>query len=101
MDAALLGHDSAKAALDIACWDILGKATGLPVCELLGGRTDVQLPRISSVSLKDPETMRSEVAEHRALGYKGCSVKIGNDPASDVECIKSHGRQATWGVLPA
>ena len=38
MDAALKGHPYVKSALDMACWDILGKAAGLPVCLLLGGR---------------------------------------------------------------
>ena len=37
MDAALRGHPYAKAPLDIACWDLLGKATGQPVYSLLGG----------------------------------------------------------------
>src|SRR5262249_39686446 len=38
MDAALKGHRYVKSAVDMACWDILGKATGQPVCTLLGGR---------------------------------------------------------------
>jgi L-alanine-DL-glutamate epimerase-like enolase superfamily enzyme len=38
MDAALKGHPYVKSGIDIACWDILGQATRLPVCELLGGR---------------------------------------------------------------
>ena len=38
LDAALLGHAYAKSAIDVACWDLLGKATGQPVCVLLGGR---------------------------------------------------------------
>lgn len=38
MDAALCGHEHAKTAIDIACWDLFGKSVGLPVCELLGGR---------------------------------------------------------------
>ena len=38
MDAALKGHPYVKSALDMACWDILGKVSGLPVCVLLGGR---------------------------------------------------------------
>lgn len=41
MDANLVGHEHAKTVWDIACWDIFGKFTGLPMCELLGGRTDV------------------------------------------------------------
>src|SRR5215475_2510175 len=38
MDASLRGHPYVKSALDIACWDILGKVSGLPVATLLGGR---------------------------------------------------------------
>src|SRR3954453_2835993 len=38
MDAALKGHPYVKSAVDMACWDVLGKAAGLPVCALLGGR---------------------------------------------------------------
>src|SRR5512137_1833863 len=37
MDAALKGHPYVKSAIDMACWDILGQASGLPVCTLLGG----------------------------------------------------------------
>src|SRR5262245_38119609 len=35
MDAALQGHAYVKSGIDMACWDILGKATGFPVCVLL------------------------------------------------------------------
>src|SRR5579862_9193541 len=38
MDRAMRGHPYVKSALDIACWDILGKSSGKPVCTLLGGR---------------------------------------------------------------
>lgn len=87
MDAALLGHEHAKTAIDVACWDVFGKSVGLPVCELLGGRTDVRLPIISSIYMGDPEDMRRRVGEHRAMGYVGHSVKIGGDPATDAARI--------------
>ena len=35
MDAALKGHPYVKSGIDIACWDLLGHITGLPVCTLL------------------------------------------------------------------
>src|SRR5687768_706150 len=38
MDAALKGHPYVKSGIDIACWDLLGQSTGLPVCVLMGGR---------------------------------------------------------------
>lgn len=88
MDGALIGHEHAKTALDIACWDIFGKAVGMPVCELLGGRTDAELPIISSIHVGTPEDMRARVADHRRRGYVGHSVKVaGNDPVTDAERI--------------
>ena len=45
MDAAMRGHPYVKSALDVACWDLLGKAAGLPVSILLGGRHDRGLMR--------------------------------------------------------
>lgn len=92
MDAALLGHNHAKAAVDAACWDLFGKSVGLPVCTLLGGWTGQRLPTISSIYAGTPEDMRARVAAHRAKGYRGHSVKIGasedeGGPALDAERI--------------
>ena len=90
MDTALLGHLHAKTAIDIACWDILGKSVNLPVCELLGGRTEVKLPIISSIYVDEPEAMRSNVQAHRDKGYTGHSVKLaGDDPSLDAARIAS------------
>lgn len=92
MDATLVGHNHAKTPLDVACWDIFGKSVGLPVCELLGGSTGIPMPMISSIYAGDPEDMRHRVAEHRARGYLGHSIKIGaldgeGGPALDAERI--------------
>ncbi len=77
MDEALAGHSHAKAPIDVACWDIFGKAVGLPVCDLLGGRVEGAVPLISSIGAKTPEEMRANVARHRARGFMGHSIKIG------------------------
>lgn len=87
MDEALVGHEHAKAAIDIACWDIFGKSVGMPVCDLLGGRTNVKLPLISSIHVGEPEDMRTRVAECRKKGYVGQSVKIAGEPAADAARI--------------
>ena len=94
MDQALCGHNHAKAALDIACWDIFGKSVNLPVCELMGGSTNLRMPVISSIYAGDPDAMRARVADHRARGYRGHSVKIGaldseGGPALDAERIRA------------
>ncbi|RSL59224.1 hypothetical protein CEP54_007378 [Fusarium duplospermum] len=60
---------------------------GLPVCELLGGRTNVGLPIISSIYVGEPEEMRKRVADHRARGYIGHSVKIDGEPVQDAKRI--------------
>ena len=90
MDAVLVGHHHAKAAIDIACWDLMGKAFDRPVCDLLGGRVPGQISLISSIHGGAPEDMRARVAQHRAQGFKGHSVKIGaaeteGGPALDAE----------------
>lgn len=77
MDDTLVGHNHAKAALDIACWDVFGKALGLPVAELLGGSVADPMPMISSIHAGQPQEMRQRVADHRTRGYRGHSVKIG------------------------
>ena len=44
MDSVLYGHAYAKSPIDIACWDILGQAAGLPVSDLLGGTVQPRFP---------------------------------------------------------
>lgn len=92
MDLALVGHNHAKTALDVACWDVFGKSVNLPVCELLGGSTGIRMPTISSIYAGAPEEMRARVADHRHRGYRGHSVKVGaldseGGPALDAERI--------------
>jgi L-alanine-DL-glutamate epimerase-like enolase superfamily enzyme len=87
MDAALKGHPYVKSGIDIACWDILGQAAGLPVCELLGGRygDDVHLYR--AISQESPADMASRVADYRSQGYRRFQLKVGGDPDVDIERI--------------
>lgn len=89
MDGALLGHLHAKTALDVACWDVFGKSVDMPVCELLGGRTDHRLPVISSIYAGEPDDMRRRVQEHRAMGYTAHSVKVGDEPMLDAARIEA------------
>ncbi len=87
MDSALVGHGHAKAAIDIACWDIFGKAVRMPVCDLLGGRTQQPMAVISSIYAGDPQAMRARVQAHRLQGYRGHSIKIGEDPQLDADRV--------------
>ena len=62
MDRALAGHPYVKSALDMACWDLLGKASGQPVCTLLGGRFGDRIALYRAISQGTPEEMAGRVA---------------------------------------
>jgi L-alanine-DL-glutamate epimerase-like enolase superfamily enzyme len=87
MDAALKGHPYVKSGIDIACWDIFGQATGLPVCELLGGRYGEDVHLYRAISQESPERMAAKVADHRAEGYRRFQLKVGGDPDVDIARI--------------
>ena len=89
MDQVLKGHPYVKSAIDMACWDILGKTAQLPVCELLGGRfaDDVMLYR--AISQRPAEEMAQNVADYRAQGYRRFQLKVGGDPDQDIARIRA------------
>ncbi len=89
MDAALKGHPYVKAGIDIACWDILGQAAGVPVVTLLGGRCGDDFPLYRAISQDTPEEMQRRVAGYRAEGYRKFQLKVGGDPETDVERIRA------------
>ena len=89
MDAALKGHPYVKSAIDIACWDILGKVTGQPVCHLLGGRYGDDFVLYRAISQESPEAMAGKVAGYREEGYRRFQLKVGADPLTDIERIKA------------
>ncbi|TWT73151.1 cis-3-hydroxy-L-proline dehydratase [Allorhodopirellula solitaria] len=87
MDAALKGHPYVKSGIDIACWDLLGKATGMPVCELMGGRFGDSVRLYRAISQIEPDAMAANVAEYRDQGYTRFQLKVGGDPDIDMERI--------------
>ena len=89
MDAALKGHPYVKSGIDIACWDLLGQATGLPVCVLLGGRFGESVRLYRAISQESPEEMAAKVAGYRAEGYTRFQLKVGGDPDTDIARIRA------------
>jgi L-alanine-DL-glutamate epimerase-like enolase superfamily enzyme len=89
MDAALKGHPYVKSGIDIACWDILGQATGMPVAELLGGRYGEDVVLYRAISQESPAQMAARVAGYRAEGYRRFQLKVGGDPDLDIERIRA------------
>ena len=88
MDLALPGHLYAKSPIDMACWDIAGKAAGLPIADLMGGGSRTPRPIASSVGAKTVEETREVIQRYRDRSYVAHSVKIGGDVERDVARIR-------------
>lgn len=89
MDAALKGHPYVKSGIDMACWDLLGQATGQPVCTLLGGRFGESVRLYRAISQEAPEAMARKVMGYVAEGYTRFQLKVGGDPDVDIERIRA------------
>lgn len=87
MDAELRGHDYAKSALDVACWDVLGRATGRSVATLLGGVLQRELPLYVAVPLGEPAEMAAFVTHQRSIGIHNFQLKLGDAPERDAERV--------------
>lgn len=89
MDAVAVGNWFAKSALEMACWDLRGKACGKPVYELLGGacRSLVIRSRFS-LGAYDPVRARRRARELVDAGFTTIKVKVGVDPEQDLERVR-------------
>lgn len=97
MDAILKGHAYVKSGIDMACWDILGQAAGLPVCTLLGGRYGEDVGLYRAISQESAEAMAKKVAGYRAEGYRRFQLKVGGDPQEDIDRIHAVSRELRPG----
>lgn len=87
MNQRMRGHPYVKSALDVACWDILGKASSQPVATLLGGRFGDDFPLYRAISQDAPEAMAEMVGVYRAQGYTKFQLKVGSDVETDIARI--------------
>ena len=94
MNAALRGHPYAKAPIDIACWDLLGKVTGLPVYALLGGAAQDDVALYRAISQESPEKMAAKIEGYSTEGYTKFQLKVGGNANDDIDRI-----HATRAVL--
>lgn len=89
MNNAIYSSPTAKAAIDIACFDILGKKLQQPVYQLIGGRYHEQFPITHVLSIGEPEEMAKEALEKAGQGYEYFKIKVGTEVGKDVERIKA------------
>ncbi len=84
------GHREAKAAIDIACWDLLGHHVGLPISALLGGALVERVPTYHVVGIAAPEVAAEQAARLQDDGIRALQLKAGGRPiAADIESIRA------------
>jgi D-galactarolactone cycloisomerase len=75
-------------AIDIALWDVKGKLTGMPICQLLGGARRERVPAYASLhnysdSPDCADELRELVRDARKRGFRGLKLKIGGRPIAE------------------
>lgn len=89
MDSLLNGHNYAKAAIDIAAHDLMGRALGVSVATLLGGALTDRVPSYYSTIVGLPDETARIAAEKVAEGYPRLQIKVGGRPVEqDVETVR-------------
>jgi len=89
MDGLLNGHNYAKAAIDVAIMDLLGKHYGVRVCELLGGAAAERLPAYYATGIGEPDAVAELAMEKVREGYPRIQIKAGgrDDGESSKEAL--------------
>ncbi len=90
-NAHLIGHEYAKSAIDMALWDLTGKAAGLPLYRLLGGRQMESAPLYHSITCVEPEAMADIAKEAYGQGIRQFQAKLGasGDWQTDVQRLEA------------
>ena len=88
MDRVVKGHPYAKAAVDMACYDLAGKALGVPVWKLLGGRHRDGVELTHSLGIMEIDRCVAEAQQAVAEGARTIKCKTGLEPERDVEVVR-------------
>jgi muconate cycloisomerase len=88
MDHAIRGYPYAKAAVELAAYDLAGKQVGLPVHRFLGGPVRRHIPVTHSIGLLGFEEAEREATQVAAEGIRTIKIKVGVDPDRDVEMVR-------------
>jgi len=90
MNAAMTGHTAAKAALDIACWDLIGRKLDLPVVDLLGGARMPDVLTYHVIGIGTPDVAAAQAEQLQDDGITRLQLKAGGRPiADDIASIRA------------
>lgn len=86
LDARMYGNHGAKAAIEIALHDLIGRATGRPAYMLLGGKKRSRMPLLGVIGTGELASDLKQAESQKAQGYTAFKIKIGIDaPLRDAE----------------
>ncbi|NKB76275.1 MAG: mandelate racemase [Gammaproteobacteria bacterium] len=88
MDELLKGHPYAKSAIDMACWDIMGKAYNQPVYMLLGGLLQEKVKLFKVVTRQNADVMAQKIRDYQDQGFTQFQMKVGAGADDDIERIR-------------
>lgn len=88
MDRVLWSTELAKAGVEMAMWDIVGKALDVPVYKLLGGKVRDSVPLSYSIPFGEPEEMATFAAQRTKDGFRTVKVKVGQSADRDVAAVR-------------
>lgn len=88
IDQSIEGHSSAKAAVDMALYDIAGKSFNLPLNKLLGSSRNTIVTDIT-IGIKSPSEMAKSAVKFVNRGFRSLKIKVGIDPLEDIERVKA------------
>lgn len=83
VQSSMVKNTSAKAAVDMALWDLYGQLYKIPAYKLMGGSKKSIVTDIT-ISVNDPETMAKDAADAIARGYDCLKVKVGKESEKDI-----------------
>ena len=78
---------TAIAAVDIALYDLLGKAAGLPLCQLLGNAKS-KIETTVTLSIEDLSITLARAKDFQAQGFRALKIKCGLNPKEDVDRVR-------------
>jgi o-succinylbenzoate synthase len=88
LDKCVVKNNSAKAAVDIALYDLYGQLHNAPLYKMLGGYRKEIITDIT-ISVNDPEEMARDSMDAIKRGFETLKIKVGKDAAMDLERMKS------------
>ncbi|MHA1437512.1 MAG: mandelate racemase/muconate lactonizing enzyme family protein [Promethearchaeota archaeon] len=89
MDNNVSRNEVAKGLLDMSCYDLMGKITGQPAYNFMGGKVAENIPLCALIPLAEPILMRGIAKSYFKRGFRTFRIKLGKSILNDAEIIES------------